>query len=119
MQRNLYISVTEYREGVSQSIPHAHIVHCLDTLRAEVMCTADDTPLYLPLNGAGVRPGEGQNRICRDWDELQNWVDNHDPCFKDVDSDTSILEKMKYCHKDSPYLPTIRNYFGFDESWTP
>ncbi|KAH8901273.1 hypothetical protein GQ53DRAFT_613268, partial [Thozetella sp. PMI_491] len=46
--RNIYISIQEYRTNKTQSIQYPHILHCLDTLRVEAMCSADDTLLYVP-----------------------------------------------------------------------
>lgn len=87
------------------------------------MCTADDTPRYVPPNSMhGLRPGEGQERKCRDWSQLQEFVLQHDPCYRYIypDSDEiSNLERFKYCPNDSPYLPKIRKHFGLGGDWKP
>ncbi|AEO63293.1 uncharacterized protein THITE_2062646, partial [Thermothielavioides terrestris NRRL 8126] len=49
--RILYISIQQYRRGKEQTISYAHVLHCLDSLRVEVMCHADDTLRYVPPNG--------------------------------------------------------------------
>ncbi|PYI06959.1 hypothetical protein BO78DRAFT_314160, partial [Aspergillus sclerotiicarbonarius CBS 121057] len=121
--RNIFISIHEYREDRPQSIAHEHILHCLDSIRLETMCTADDTPRYIPPNAvAGFRPGDGQVRMCRDWQKLEAFVDQHSPCYQELahaDKHMSNLDRFKYCPNDSPYLPVIRKFFGYDEDWVP
>ncbi|GAP91495.1 hypothetical protein SAMD00023353_3100990 [Rosellinia necatrix] len=123
--RNLYISIHQYRTNLTQTVNHPHILHCLDTLRVEVMCAADDTPRYVPLNDAapgGFRPGDGQPRKCRDWGRVQRFVEAHDPCYRYLnpgDDKTSNLERFKFCPEASGYLPKIRKYFGYDGDWVP
>ncbi|KAF2967236.1 hypothetical protein GQX73_g6334 [Xylaria multiplex] len=122
--RNLYISIHQYRANLTQTINYPHILHCLDTLRVEVMCTADDTLRYVPLNSAhgSPRPGDGQLRKCRNWDQVQSFVKQHDPCYrylKPGDTKISNLERFKFCPEESGYLPKIRKYFGYDDAWVP
>lgn len=88
------------------------------------MCTADDTPRYVPLNSAngGYRPGDGQRRQCRDWKQVEAFVESHDPCYQYLrpgDPEQSNLERFSFCPQDSEYLPKIRKYFGHDDSWSP
>lgn len=88
------------------------------------MCTADDTLRYVPLNsdGHGFRPGDGQSRQCRDWEKVQEFVSDHDPCYQYMnpgDKELSNLQRFKFCPADSPYLPKIRKYFGYDNDWVP
>ncbi|OTA98112.1 hypothetical protein M426DRAFT_31074, partial [Hypoxylon sp. CI-4A] len=40
----IYISLSEYRRGLPQSRSWHHISHCLDALRRQIICDADDTP---------------------------------------------------------------------------
>ena len=87
------------------------------------MCLADDTPRYVPLNSVhGFRPGDGQNRKCRDWNKVQKFVSAHDPCYKYIEpgnKELSNLERFKYCPDDSQYLQKIRKYFNYSEDWLP
>ncbi|KAL4984196.1 hypothetical protein BDW68DRAFT_180871 [Aspergillus falconensis] len=121
--RNLYISIREYRHNLPQSVSYPHILHCLDTIRAETICAADDTPRYVPPNGEhGYRPGDGQTRQCRDWAQLEAFVRQHDPCYRYVcpgNEQISNLERFKYCSDNSVYLPKIREYFGLKQDWVP
>ena len=87
------------------------------------MCAGDDTLRYIPLNNvSGFKPGDGQKRMCRDWHRMQSFVEKHDPCYRYVfpgDDTVSNLERFKYCPNDSPYLPKIREYFGYGDEWLP
>lgn len=87
------------------------------------MCAADDTLRYVPLNMVhGYRPGDGQQRMCRDWSQVQKFVEAHDPCYRYLrpgDIEFSNLERFKFCPPDSEYLPKIRKYFGYDDDWIP
>ncbi|KAJ2980120.1 hypothetical protein NUW58_g7030 [Xylaria curta] len=95
----------------------------MNTLRVEAMCTADDTLRYVPLNSAnGFHPGDGQSRKCRDWKQVQSFVEKHDPCYrylKPGDTEISNLERFKFCSEETGYLPKIRSYFGYNDSWVP
>ncbi|KAF3067451.1 hypothetical protein GL218_08634 [Daldinia childiae] len=121
--RNIYISIQQYRTNTPQTINYPHILHCLDSLRVETICSADDTLRYVPLNSAhGFRPGDGQLRKCRNWSQVQEFVEAHDPCYrylKPGDSKLSNLERFKFCPPDSEYIPKIRKYFGYGDDWTP
>ncbi|KAE8391171.1 hypothetical protein BDV23DRAFT_171770 [Aspergillus alliaceus] len=124
--RNLYISIEEYRCSQTQSVAYPHILHCLDSpdsLRVEAMCTADDTPRYVPLHDvSGLKRGDGQKRMCRDGHQMPVFVEDHDPCYRYVfphDNTVSNLERLKYCPNSSRYLPMIREYFGYGNDWLP
>ncbi|KAI9715635.1 MAG: hypothetical protein M1828_000778 [Chrysothrix sp. TS-e1954] len=56
-------------------IPHAH--HCLNIIREEIMCTADDTLLQSRIDDDGkvVPIGLNQTRQCRDWEAIRDWAD--------------------------------------------
>ncbi|KAI5923508.1 hypothetical protein F4810DRAFT_669144 [Camillea tinctor] len=121
--RNVYISIQQYRTNKTQTIQYEHILHCLDSLRVEIMCTADDTLRYVPLNSAHeFRPGDGQQRKCRDWNQVQNFVEAHDPCYRYLEpgnSEISNLERFKFCPPGSIYLPKIRQHLGYQDDWVP
>lgn len=121
--RNIYISIQQYRTNKTQSISYSHILHCLDSLRVETMCAADETLRYVPLNSVhGFRPGDGQQRKCRDWNKLQEFAEAHSPCYRYLqpgNTTFSNLERFKFCPEDSGYLPKIRKYFGYGTDWAP
>ncbi|CAG8978464.1 hypothetical protein HYALB_00012846, partial [Hymenoscyphus albidus] len=121
--RNIYISIQEYRNHQEQSIFYPHILHCLDSIRLETLCAADDTPRYVPFNGENEKkPGDGQIRKCRDWSKLEKWAQDHDACYRYIEpgnDEISNLERFKFCANDSPYVPIIRGYFGYEDTWLP
>ncbi|KAF2197264.1 hypothetical protein GQ43DRAFT_216034 [Delitschia confertaspora ATCC 74209] len=95
-----------------QRINLDHVFHCLDGLRQDIMCTADDTPM--PAASPGV-VGDGQLRLCRDWDKMVAWAtrpDNH-AChkFDDYREAINTLELFAFCPHDSPYYSTMKSYF--------
>ncbi|KAF2832203.1 hypothetical protein CC86DRAFT_366075 [Ophiobolus disseminans] len=63
-----------FQEGVPQTVPIQHTLHCLDSLRQDTMCHAEKTLLYTE-NGKVF--GDGQVRECRDWDALNDWIARH------------------------------------------
>jgi len=62
-----------FSEGVDQTVPLVHTLHCLDSLRQEVMCHADSDLLYTE---DGKIFGDGQVRECKDWDKLRSWTEH-------------------------------------------
>ena len=91
-----------------------HLFHCLDGLRQDIMCTADDTPMPAPV---AHHVGDGQTRKCRDWGKLQAWatrLDQH-AChrFDDYREATNTLELFAHCPDDSPYRPVMEAYFEY------
>ncbi|KAI9732962.1 MAG: hypothetical protein M1818_007395 [Claussenomyces sp. TS43310] len=119
----LHRSFREYRDGVPQSHDFAHNNHCLDWLRNDIMCQADDTPLYTD-NSMQSTNGIGQVRQCRDWSKLEAWAKERPACFRYGDFVTeeklpSQVGRFKFCPDDSPYLPKVRKYFGMGADWLP
>lgn len=90
-----------------------HIGHCLDSLRQDIMCAADDT--LMP----GLVQGElGNNQVlqCRDWDALQRWAKDpeRDSCFRQASDYKHVahnLERHANCPLGSPYYDVSRKYF--------
>ncbi|KAI9148251.1 Phenylalanine aminomutase (L-beta-phenylalanine forming) [Paramyrothecium foliicola] len=56
-----------------------HINHCYDALRQEIQCRASDYPLYAPYQSKLT--GDGQFRLCRDWDALTEFAKEHTACW--------------------------------------
>ena len=73
-------TVNTVRDGgaVLSEGQRAHLDHCLDVLRAEVMCTADDTlltsPVYPLVDGQIPAPGMNQTRQCRDFEAIRDFT---------------------------------------------
>ena len=77
----LHLTLREYRDGLPQSHSFEHSNHCLDWLRGDVMCRADDTPLYTTRSMKSEN-GIGQSRQCRDWSRLESWAKRHHSCYR-------------------------------------
>ncbi|PQE26543.1 Tat pathway signal sequence protein [Rutstroemia sp. NJR-2017a BBW] len=121
--KRIYLSLKEYRDGLPQSLPPQHIYHCLDSLRDQIICDADDTPRFtLSANEQGHFTGLHQERQCRDWNKLEAWAKENTACYRYGDpswNDKSQYERVKFCPDDSPYLPIIREFFGKGDDWYP
>lgn len=94
-------------------------MHCLEALVQDTICFADDTPRFTSFEHPG-RPGDGQERVCRDWNQLEVYAREHWSCWKDIKptEDIDTLLRYRYCPEGSPYYERIREVFGegdFDE----
>lgn len=57
-----------------------HAYHCLDTVREEIMCNADDTPVPAFSNHANI-VGAGQTRMCRRWKDVMGFASKYTTCY--------------------------------------
>ncbi|XP_014552011.1 hypothetical protein COCVIDRAFT_111433 [Bipolaris victoriae FI3] len=105
-------AIVSKHKGSEQPFNLLHIYHCLDMLRQDIMCAADDTPMPAPLSHEA---GDGQNRKCRDWNKLIAWARRPDQhaCyeFDDYREATNTLENFAFCPPSSPYQGVQRAYF--------
>ncbi|CAF9905803.1 MAG: hypothetical protein ALECFALPRED_001351 [Alectoria fallacina] len=111
--KSIHNTILEYRRGVPQSRPVAHVSHCLDALRRQVICDADDTP-RASTREFSPNTGVGQSRQCRSWERLESWAADHTACYKYVDPQNttmSNLERFKFCPEGSPYWDVIREVY--------
>lgn len=103
----------EYRDQRVPSADWNHYEHCLDAIRKDIMCRADDTP----MPGHPERPlGEGQVMQCRDWNKLVAWTQapERQSCYRTLSDYRPIkhtLERYAFCPEDSPYYDVQRGYF--------
>lgn len=101
--------------GVSLTAPLYHVYHCLDALRQEVLCDADDTPRYTGMGQSEKASATHQIRLCKQWDHMEAWAQLHSACWryedeKHVPADT--LEQFRFCPQGSPYVTKVREFFG-------
>lgn len=80
-------TINHYHDGIEVAWSHGHVMHCLEYLLQNVLCVADDTPLYTGLvNDAALSDhpmsGDGTTKVCRDWNKLKQWADEHSACYK-------------------------------------
>lgn len=87
-------------------------MHCLDALREDTICHADDTPRYT-TNTTEPVSGIGQKRQCRDWNRLEVWVKQFEGCWRYLDESADRrpqLERYLFCSKDSPYYARMKGW---------
>ncbi|KAH7324811.1 hypothetical protein B0I35DRAFT_458478 [Stachybotrys elegans] len=115
--KNIYIALREYQRGEEQSRSWQHISHCLDVLRRQILCDADDTPRATDRR-AEIVAGLGQYRMCRSWDALEEFAKKHTACYKrpnGVEWDgPKKLDRFKHCPPGSGYVVTD-DYVPTDE----
>ncbi|OTB02919.1 hypothetical protein M426DRAFT_322163 [Hypoxylon sp. CI-4A] len=118
--RSIYISLTEFKRGLPQSRRWGHILHCVDQLRQEALCNADDTPRFSTMDDRPVT-GLNQMRMCRSWDKLEEWARQYTACYRYINQTASYsevpqVERFVWCPKDSPYKKEVEKVFG-DIEW--
>ncbi|CAG8959675.1 hypothetical protein HYFRA_00001579 [Hymenoscyphus fraxineus] len=94
-----------------------HILHCLNTLRQDIMCAADDT--LMPSENRPHAIGDKQVLQCRNWDALISWArePEHHSCYEVVSEYAPVshrLERYGFCPENSPHYETMKAYF---EKW--
>ncbi|CAI7631838.1 unnamed protein product [Penicillium discolor] len=80
--KNIRRAVKQLMSKEENNVKFTHIEHCLDTLRQDLMCKADDTPMpSLELVNAA---GEGQVLKCKNFDKLIAWAKHpdRDACYQ-------------------------------------
>ena len=91
----------------------------MDHLLQNIQCEADDTPMYTSPT-RNVTTGDGQTRMCRSWDGLDAWAREQTACFAYVNETQgvgAVLDRFRYCPRDSPLLAPMREYFGYAADW--
>lgn len=113
----------EYRNGLPQSRNYRHIIHCLDALRRDVLCNADDTP-RLTSNNSIPETGHGQSRTCRSWDKLNDWAKQYNSCYRYINETQTPdefpqIQRFVWCPEGSPYKEEVAKYFNVpdEEEW--
>ena len=106
----------EYRLGLPQSRNHYYVIHCLDTLRRDIICNADDIPRYTTLKPI-PEPGHGQLRQCRSWDKLNDWAKRYNACYRythEASGNYPEVQRLVWCPEVSPYRKEVDKYFVVD-----
>ncbi|KAI1826340.1 hypothetical protein F4861DRAFT_102869 [Xylaria intraflava] len=105
--KRVYISLAEHRRGDAQSISWEHISHCLDALRRQILCDADDTPRVTDRR-MEVVSGVLQHRRCRNWGELDDFARRHTACYKRPENPEQdplpSIESFKHCPPGTGYV---------------
>ena len=105
---------TDYERGNPRRINSGHVHHCLDTLRQDLMCTADDTPM--PGVSLPHEVGNGQTRMCRNFDKLIEWTHHpeREACYRRITNYGGVknsLERYAFCAETYEYFPLQQAYF--------
>jgi len=112
-----WVTISQYNGKQLDS--YIHIVHCMDQLVQDIICHADDTPLYTsPLHNATT--GDGQQRMCRDWGALARWAEDQTSCFgyiNETQGVDAVIQRFRYCPEGSPYGAAMREHFGYSHDW--
>lgn len=78
--RNLTKSLVR---GEHSYVEWDHYEHCLNALRQDLLCRADDTPMpAVP----GMHIGGNQQLMCRDWNKLVEWsqAPGQNACYRQI-----------------------------------
>lgn len=84
-----------------------------------IICEADDTPFYTSTT-SNITTGLGQVRMCRSWDRLTKWANERTACFAYINETqgvNAVIERFRYCPKDSYLLKPMRKNFGYPDDW--
>lgn len=105
----IHMSIAEYRSGKEQTRSWHHVSHCMDALRRQVMCDADDTPRATERRPEIVS-GLWQHRMCRNWDDLVAFSRKHTACYHRPDKPGADIEskvdRYKHCPAGTDYIIT-------------
>jgi len=111
----LHAYTHDAHSGKKPLVSYHHIEHCLDLLRQDVMCYADDNMDYTKDHGEHFLTGDNQLKKCRDWNKLSEWVRGRSACYRTINitragEDHGVehqLDRYTYCPEGSPYIPLI------------
>ncbi|KAH7390088.1 hypothetical protein BKA64DRAFT_645021 [Cadophora sp. MPI-SDFR-AT-0126] len=111
----LYQSLTSVYNGETLQKPvYEHCVHCLDQLRQDTQCQADDNLWYVGDKSTG------QNRQCKDFSKLDEWALERHACYnfeRPMKPGPLDVEAFTNCRESSPYLQVMKDHFGYGENW--
>ncbi|KAH6708875.1 hypothetical protein BKA61DRAFT_696765 [Leptodontidium sp. MPI-SDFR-AT-0119] len=111
----LYQTLTSAYNGEDLQKPvYEHCVHCLDQLRQDAECNADDNLWYIGEKSTG------QNRKCKDFSKLDEWALERHACYnfeRPMKPGPLDVEAFTNCRDSSPYLPIMKNHFGYGDDW--
>jgi hypothetical protein len=83
-------------EGKPLTYPMLHAIHCFDSIREYVMCTAGEILLY---TWGKSKTGNGQARMCKKWKALSQWADDHSTYYQNSETPIAINDHFGHCDK--------------------
>lgn len=66
--------------GKKPKVSYHYMKHCLDLLRQDIMCNADENMDFTAGHRDNFLSGENQPRECRDWNKLHAWFKERSAC---------------------------------------
>jgi hypothetical protein len=60
------------------------------------VCNADNTPLYTFGDSTA---GDGQVRVCRDWNSLREYAAKNSACYVDTIKEVNLIEHFGNCEE--------------------
>ncbi|KAI1132269.1 hypothetical protein F5Y10DRAFT_218497 [Nemania abortiva] len=103
----IYTYVRELQRDYPQRYTIDHVVHCLGSIRSDVMCEADDTLFPYEVEQPTKMP---LKRMCRSWDQLEEFAMRNSACFQrrqDSDPLHDTLFEYMNCPPSSPYYTVV------------
>ncbi|KAF2218102.1 hypothetical protein CERZMDRAFT_108644 [Cercospora zeae-maydis SCOH1-5] len=70
-----YSDVTAFH--APEEIVRGHVDHCIETIRKQLMCTSDVTPVVFVKDASratGLKPDFNLRRKCRDYEQIRQWA---------------------------------------------
>ena len=104
----------EFANGEPQSRFFGHVLHCMESLRQDILCHADDTPRYT-TNTTVPESGVGQVRQCRSWEGLESWARKYNACYRFVNQTATGFPnvlRFRFCPEGSQYKEKVDELFG-------
>jgi len=112
--RDIYIFVRSSEFSANRNQSFQHVVHCLDVLKSDAMCIADDTPLPYGFQ-VTYQEERSPKRRCRDWNKLTEYVTENSACFHRNHSDPTLhgtFAEFTFCPPNSPYRAVVESIQG-------
>ena len=112
--RAVHIALMEFAHGEPQSRRFQHVLHCMESLRQDILCNADDTPRYT-TNDEVPESGVGQVRMCRNWGQLEDWGRQHNACYHFINQTATGFPNVlryTYCPPGSPDAAEVKRVMG-------
>ncbi|KAI0381321.1 hypothetical protein F5Y04DRAFT_280854 [Hypomontagnella monticulosa] len=84
-----------------------HFIHCLDIIRLDTICQADDTLLTYEAQQRSEMPPK---RMCRSWDQLEEYAIQNSACFQRREPSDPLhntVYEYTNCPASSPYYSLI------------
>ncbi|KAL8808483.1 MAG: hypothetical protein Q9182_000034 [Xanthomendoza sp. 2 TL-2023] len=107
-----------YHNG-TQLDGYPHLVHCMDHLLQNILCEADDTPMYTTQTVA-KDAGLHQTRMCRSWDQLNKWAEQQTSCYVFINETQGVsttFNRYKWCPKGSLYAEKMLIHMNLPPGW--